>query len=70
VDNSEKFLCSNCGKNQLLWCGMVAILGIDVDALYAVAIGPNHEFFKIQSAENFSLVLRTKKINFLTSIVI
>jgi len=49
---------------------MVAILGIEVDALYAVAIGPNHELFKIQSAENFSLVLRTKKINFLTSIVI
>jgi hypothetical protein len=47
-------------KNQLFWCGMTAILGIGVDALCVVVIGPNHEFFKIQSAENFSLVLRIK----------
>jgi hypothetical protein len=47
-------------KNQLFWCGMTAILGIGADALCAVVIGPNHEFFKIQSVENFSLVLRIK----------
>jgi hypothetical protein len=56
-------------KNLLFWCGMTAILDIGVDALCAVVIGPNHEFFKIQSLGNFS-VLRTKKINFLTSIAI
>jgi hypothetical protein len=57
-------------KNQLFWCGMIAILGIEAYALCAAAIGPNRNFFKIQSAKNFSLVLRTKKINFLTSITI
>jgi hypothetical protein len=57
-------------KNQPFWCGMTAILGIEADALCAVAIGPNRNFFKIQSVKNLSLVLRTKKINFLTPITI
>jgi len=65
----RNFYVLTAEKNQQLWYGMTTILGMGIDAFCAVAIDPNHEFFKIQSVENFS-VLRTKKINFLTSIVI